>query len=64
MGTPPLRIKILTSISGVEFQDCYPERVEDDIDGVSVKLISLPRLKENKLASGRHKDLADLEQLP
>jgi hypothetical protein len=33
MGVPPLRIEILTTISGVNFEECYAERVEDVIDG-------------------------------
>ncbi len=64
MGLPPMRIEILTSISGVDFQDAYDERIEDVLDGVPVKLISLQHLKENKMAAARTKDLADLEELP
>ena len=64
MGLPPMRIEILTSISGVDFQDAYDERIEDVLDGVAVKLISLQHLKANKLAAARTKDLADLEELP
>ena len=64
MGLPPMRIEILTSISGVEFRDAYDERIEDVLDGVPVKLISLQHLKANKLAAARTKDLADLEELP
>lgn len=64
MGLPPVRIEILTSISGVEFDDAYDQRIEDDLDGVEVKLISLHHLKLNKIAAARAKDLADLEELP
>jgi hypothetical protein len=64
MGTPPFRIEMLTSVSGVEFADAYAERVIDTIDGVAVSIISLRHLKLNKRASGRLKDLADLEHLP
>jgi len=64
MGVPPFRIEILTTISGVDFQECYAERVVDQIDGVEVNLISLKHLKANKKASGRLKDLSDLEHLP
>ena len=63
MGVPPVRIEILTTISGVSFGDCYPQRVTAQIDGVEVPVISLAHLKINKRASGRFKDLADLEQL-
>ena len=64
MGAPPLRIELLTSISGVSFRDCYKKRTDVDIDGVEVSLISLEDLKVNKKASGRYKDLDDLEHLP
>lgn len=64
MGLPPVRIELVTTISGVSFQDCYAERVRDTIEGIPVNLISLPKLKENKQASGRYKDLNDLENLP
>ena len=64
LGRPPIRIEILTTISGVEFGECYAGRVEDQIDGVPAKIISLEHLKKNKRASGRHQDLADLEHLP
>lgn len=64
MGLPPMRIEILTSISGVNFDDAYSKRIYDQLDGVDVCLISLEDLKVNKAAAGRHKDLTDLEQLP
>jgi len=64
MGEPPIRIEIVTSISGVTFEDCYASRVIDELDGVTVSLIGLIDLKENKKASGRYKDLDDLENLP
>ncbi len=64
MGLPPMRLEILTSVSGVEFEECFNERIVDTIDGIPVNLISLERLKQNKKASGRHKDLNDLEHLP
>lgn len=64
MGMPPIRLEIFTSIPGVRFEDCYPARVVGEIDGVPVSLINLRDLKANKKASGRNKDLADLENLP
>ena len=63
-GVPPLRIEIHTSISGVEFESCFANRVAAIIDGIDVPLIALADLRTNKKASGRHKDLADLEHLP
>jgi len=64
MGVPPFRIEMLTSISGVRFEECYAERVVDAVDDVEVPIISLRHLKINKKASGRLKDLTDLEHLP
>ncbi len=64
LGVPPVRIEIATTISGVKFSDCYARRMVDELDGVKVNLISLDCLKANKKASGRHQDLADLENLP
>jgi len=64
MGVPPMRIEVLTTISGVGFGECYAKRVSDTIDGQEVSIISLEHLKANKRASGRHKDLDDLEHLP
>jgi hypothetical protein len=64
MGVPPIRIEILTSIDGVEFESCYAEKQMIQVDGMMVPVISLARLRENKAASGRMKDLADLESLP
>jgi len=63
MGVPPLRIELLTTISGVRFENCYSERIIDMIDDVEVHIISLEHLKKNKQASGRHKDLDDLQNL-
>jgi hypothetical protein len=64
MGVPPLRLEILTTISGVEFAKCFDNRLTDQIDGIDVNLINLEDLKINKKASGRLKDLLDLENLP
>ena len=64
MGVPPVRIELTTAISGVSFDECYAERIVDTLDGVEVSLINLRHLKINKEASGRFKDLSDLENLP
>jgi hypothetical protein len=63
LGNPPLRIDLLTTISGVEFHKCYPRRSLLDVDGLIIPFISLDDLKDNKAASGRYQDLADLENL-
>lgn len=63
MGHPPIRIEVLTKISGVNFERCYERRKETKIDGIKVKIISFKDLLKNKEASGRYKDLNDLENL-
>jgi hypothetical protein len=63
LGYPPNRIDLLTSLPGVEFGECYDERVVVELDGVAVNFIDLKNLRKNKLASGRYQDLADLENL-
>ena len=63
MGIPPVRIELLTSVSGVEFDECYRNRNTVELDGVPVDMISFKHLKQNKRAAGRHKDLNDLEHL-
>lgn len=64
MGHPPLRVEIFPSASGVDFSSCYNERIEDELGEVKAAIIGLECLKKNKRASGRHKDLDDLENLP
>jgi hypothetical protein len=64
LGFAPLRIEVLTEISGVNFAECFGERVVTEFDGIKVNVLGLRHLKINKRASGRLKDLADLENLP
>lgn len=63
MGLPPMRIELLTRISGVEFDACR-SRCEVMIEeGISIPVISLEDLIANKKASARPKDLADVDAL-
>lgn len=64
VGVPPMRIEVLTEIDGVDFAECFAAREVVALDGLNVNLISLRHLRRNKQASGRHKDLDDLEHLP
>lgn len=64
LGVPPNRIDLLTSISGVEFDEAWADRVAGALDGVPVSFLSRRCLVRNKRASGRAKDLADIENLP
>jgi predicted nucleotidyltransferase len=64
MGIKPTQLEITNFIDGVTFAECFADRVRNLIDGLEVNVISLEKLRKNKLASGRTKDLADLENLP
>lgn len=64
MGEAPLRIEILMDIDGVTFEDCVTRADTQSVDGTLVPVISLNDLRINKRASGRAKDLDDLENLP
>lgn len=64
MGFEPMRLELFTRIPGVEFASCYERRVLVKIGRMQVPFIGLEDLKANKRASGRLKDLQDLEELP
>ena len=63
LGLPPYRIDILTSISGVEFDAAWEDRVDGNVAGVDVPVLGRASFRKNKRASGRPKDLADLQAL-
>lgn len=63
VGLPPRRIDILTSISGVTFDEAWSSRVTHDVRGLEVPFLGRDALVRNKRASGRAKDMADLEAL-
>jgi predicted nucleotidyltransferase len=63
MGRPPLRVEIATTVSGVDFDDCFKARVIAAMDGILVPVISREHLLANKRAAGRLKDLADVQAL-
>ena len=58
LGVPPIRIELLTTISGVEFEACYGRAVPTTLGGVDVLVLGLDALKKNKPPSVRHQDLA------
>ena len=59
-----MRFDIINDIDGVSFAACYARRITASLEGIEVNLIGLADLKTNKRASGRNKDLADLDYLP
>lgn len=63
IGHEPVRLEVLTSITGVAFADAYVRRIEVEVNGLAVPFISLVDLIKNKLATGRGKDRVDAETL-
>ena len=63
LGVEPHRMDIMTSISGVAFEEAWNTREYGDLDGLQVPFISKELLKRNKAALGRKQDLADLDYL-
>lgn len=63
LGYPPLRIDLLTEIDGVAFNECYVNRKEVKIDGLTLNFIGYDDLIKNKKQTGRHRDLGDIDNL-
>lgn len=63
MGLPPVRIDVLTTVTGVSFAEAWPGRVRADFGGVEVDVIGRDAFIRNKRATGRLKDLGDIEAL-
>ena len=63
IGVAPRRIDIITSASGLRFDKAYAQSIEATVDGLIVNIPSLDDLISNKKASGRSKDIADVEAL-
>jgi hypothetical protein len=62
-GRPPVSIDILTKLKGVAFDDAFSRAIQFDENGLKVRFIHLNNLIEAKKASGRYKDLDDIEKL-
>ena len=63
LGYPPARIDLMTAIDGVLFEECFSRRQIATLGGVPLSLIDIDDFRANKRATGRLKDLADLEAL-
>ncbi len=63
IGVEPLVVDFLTYMTGVEFEAAFASRNLVDDDGLRISVIGLDDLIKNKIATGRHKDLADVEYL-
>jgi len=64
LGYPPFRIDLLTDIDGVDFAAAWPSRFYYRLGELDIPFIGLDALKANKRASGRARDIDDLENLP
>ncbi len=63
MGIPPVRIEMINRISGLSFDEAWERRIAGNYGDVAVNYISYDDLLVNKMASGRPKDLADVDEL-
>jgi hypothetical protein len=63
LGVPPVRIDFVTGIDGVAWDDAWAGRAEGVYGGVPVCFLGKSQFIQNKKASGRLKDLADIEAL-
>ena len=63
IGVAPLRIDILTRLSGVSFEEAYADAASFVLDGREIRVIGASALVKNKLATGRAQDLADAAAL-
>ncbi len=63
LGLPPVRIDIITSITGVSWQEAYRGKQEGRYGNIPVFFLGRESYLENKKALGRQKDLADIEAL-
>ncbi len=63
MGVAPVRVDVLMSVDGLQFEEAWSNRKRLDFGGVEGLLISKEDLMKNKRASGREQDLLDLKAL-
>lgn len=63
-GYEPNRIDILTSVTGLNFDECFNESIIANFENLIIRFLDLKNLKKNKLLTGRQKDLGDIENLP
>ena len=62
-GVSPVKIEIMTAVKGLQFDETFQMAQFYDDNGLQVRFIHINHLIDAKKASGRHKDLDDIEQL-
>lgn len=63
MGLPPRRIDLLTELTAVTFADAWPSRLRAPFGPIAVDFLGRETFIKNKRATGRAKDLGDIESL-
>ena len=63
LGRVPQRIDLLTSVSGIEVDDAFRNKISTHLEGVPVFMLSKELLIKNKRAVGRPQDIADLHAI-
>ncbi len=63
LGLPPRRVDLLTTLTGVDFEEAWASKVFVDVEGMAIPFLGLDALRRNKAATGRERDLLDLRLL-
>jgi hypothetical protein len=63
LGIPPRRIDLLTSITGVSFDEAWAQKIQELFGGIRANFIGRRSLIQNKKSTGRPRDLADIEAI-
>ena len=63
IGVQPIKIEIMTAVKGLIFEEAYPKSRIYTEDGIAIRFLHLNHLIQAKRASGRFRDLDDIEQL-
>jgi hypothetical protein len=62
-GREPVKIELMTAVKGLDFEDAFKKAIYHNEAGLNIRFLHLNSLLEAKKASGRHRDIDDIEQL-
>ncbi len=62
-GRPPVAIDIITQLKGLVFAEAYAAATDNEVDGLTIRLIQYQHLIQAKIAAGRPRDQNDLDNL-
>jgi predicted nucleotidyltransferase len=63
LGYPPVRIDIINQVDGVNFSECFKNKKEITVEGLTLNFIGYEDLLKNKRKSSRPRDIDDIENL-